>query len=250
LELSWTTFFFEILNFLVLVWILKTFLYKPVLRVLENRKKTIDGSLAEAQNLKQQASELEQTFHSRLDNWAQEKQQLYDQLQQEIQTERAQKIELLDKEIQEKREQATIIEQRLQAKKTESELQKAHEQGARFASRLLSSVASPELENQLFNVLLNKLDRLPDDTLNALISACGSIDQITITSVYPLTEQQQQLIANKLTSLCDKTIGVNFEQDPELLSGLRICIGAWVLRFNLQDELISYSELGHDNPIR
>jgi len=48
LELSWSTFLLEIINFLVLVWILKHFLYKPVLDVIARRRSGIEKTLADA----------------------------------------------------------------------------------------------------------------------------------------------------------------------------------------------------------
>ena len=38
MTLSWPTFILEIVNFLVLVWILKRFLYQPILQAIEERK--------------------------------------------------------------------------------------------------------------------------------------------------------------------------------------------------------------------
>ena len=51
MELSWSTFFLEIINFLVLVWILKRFLYKPVMDVIARRREGI-----EAHRLEQRAA--------------------------------------------------------------------------------------------------------------------------------------------------------------------------------------------------
>ena len=41
MELSGSTFVLEIINFLILVWILKRFLYKPVLGVIAKRRKSM-----------------------------------------------------------------------------------------------------------------------------------------------------------------------------------------------------------------
>ena len=38
MELDWTTFVLEVINFLVLVWILRRYLYRPVLNTLAARK--------------------------------------------------------------------------------------------------------------------------------------------------------------------------------------------------------------------
>ena len=41
-ELSWSTFILEVINFIVLVFILKHFFYKPVLTAIARRRESID----------------------------------------------------------------------------------------------------------------------------------------------------------------------------------------------------------------
>jgi len=69
LELNWSTFALEIFNFLVLVWILKRFLYKPVLNVITRRRETIENQLAEARQLHADADALKERYEHRLSDW-------------------------------------------------------------------------------------------------------------------------------------------------------------------------------------
>ena len=55
MELSWSTFALEIVNFLVLVWILKHFLYKPVMDVIARRRADIESTLADAKTAQDEA---------------------------------------------------------------------------------------------------------------------------------------------------------------------------------------------------
>ena len=48
MQFNWSTFVLEIINFVVLVWILKHFLYRPVLSLLEKRREKIEQSLSAA----------------------------------------------------------------------------------------------------------------------------------------------------------------------------------------------------------
>lgn len=48
----------QIVNFLILLFILKKFLYKPVLKVLEERKKRIEGSLKNAEEIERRLIEI------------------------------------------------------------------------------------------------------------------------------------------------------------------------------------------------
>ena len=53
MEFSPTTFFFEIINFLVLAALLKHWFYRPVLQSIERRKDLIKTELASAEEVRQ-----------------------------------------------------------------------------------------------------------------------------------------------------------------------------------------------------
>ena len=55
MELDWSTFLLEIINFLILVWILKRFLYRPVLEVITRRREQVEKTLHEAHSLRAEA---------------------------------------------------------------------------------------------------------------------------------------------------------------------------------------------------
>ena len=92
MELNWSTFILEIINFLVLVWILKHFFYKPVLEVIARRQAGIDKKLAEAKDLQASAEQLQSQYQGRLADWEQERQQARETLSQEVESERARKL--------------------------------------------------------------------------------------------------------------------------------------------------------------
>jgi len=250
LELSWSTFLLEILNFLVLVWILKRFLYRPVAAILEKRRENIDQKLNEATKLRAEAVELEQQYQGRLGDWELEKQHAHESLQLEIQAEQKKLLEQLEKELSSEREKAAAIEQRHQTETLKHLQQNAHAQGAQFAAKLLNAMADAELESRLFDLLITTFDELNEEHLTTLSNACKtSADNIVVTSAFPLSNTQHQQLEQKLSTLCQQSISINYIQDTSLLAGLRICIGAWMLCINLQDELRGFAELSNDNPI-
>jgi F-type H+-transporting ATPase subunit b len=57
MEFNLSTFILEIINFLILIWILQRLFYKPLLEVIAKRKQFIDQSLADAKIMQQQAEE-------------------------------------------------------------------------------------------------------------------------------------------------------------------------------------------------
>lgn len=248
MELNWSTFLLEIVNFLVLLWILKRFLYRPIISVLETRRQKIEQSLSEASAHHQQAVELEQQYNNRLKNWEREKQQLKESLQQELQSERSQQLKNLQAELDSEREKTAVVEQRHLQESLRLYQQNSHKQAAVFASRLLREVASEDLESRLFDLCLKALDALDEAQKNTLHDACeASSASITVTSAYPLSEAKQQQLQSRLDKLCDQSVSVKYTRDTELVAGLRLHIGASVVGLNLQDELSGFAELAIEN---
>jgi F-type H+-transporting ATPase subunit b len=246
LELNWSTFLLEILNFLVLVWILKRFLYQPVLDVIARRRAAIENKLAEAEQLHTDADALKDQYENRLSSWQQERQQEMDKLRHEIEASRLQQLGDLKQELAQEEEKMRVAGSRKEKQLLREIEQRALHQGAEFASRLLAEAAGPELENRLFDLLLDGLSTMPADQISVLDSNWGeSPESILVSSAYALADDKRHLLEDILTRVTGLSVPVHYEQDTELLSGLNIAIGAWVLQLNVRDELRGFTELFH-----
>lgn len=247
MEFNLSTFALEIINFLILVWILQRLFYKPVRNIIAQRKQHIDQSLSEAAKMRQEAEELKKSYGNRLQEWNLEKQNALTQLHQQMENERQQHLSLLQKELEQERSKKEAALQRQQQELQRHQQTLALQNGSRFASLLLRQAAGPELENRLFELLLSQLKKLP--------AACHSILQTTenettltihISSVYPLSASQVEQLEQKFTSLIDKPLQFTYSLDPELIAGIKIDKDAWVLHANLQHELSGFAEFADD----
>jgi len=244
-ELSWPTFFLQIINFLVLVWILKRFLYKPVLDAIAQRKAVIDRTLADADAKETGAQALVEQYQNRLAEWETEKEKLHAEVGEEIAAQRAKMMAALEHSLQQEREKARVLEQRrLNELKNQSEEQ-GIASGVQFTGRLLERIAGPELEARLVDIALEDVPRLPEEQLKALRAVCQQAGaQVKVTSGFPLSDPQRSVIEAKLKEMTRDGIVVEFHEDRRLLAGLRISIGPWVMRANLEDELEFFANRG------
>lgn len=246
MEFDWTTFALEIVNFLVLVWILQRFLYKPVTNALAQRRAAIDKTLADARRVDVAAQSLKQQYQNRMADWEDEKAKAKAQLASELDAERGRLMNALHASIEQEREAKRGLEQR-RAMEVRRRLEEgALAEGGRFAARLLSRLASAELEERIHGLLIEDLPQLADAELQSLRAACRNADgKLRITSRYALGEEQRSSLAQALGRVGVKPVECEFGLDPDLVAGLRISIGAWVLRCNLQDELKFFAEVQH-----
>ena len=246
MELSWSTFLLEIINFLVLVWILKRFLYKPVLDVIARRRSGIEDQLSEARRLHDEAVDLKAEYDARLSEWEKERERLREALAKDIDAERTRQMEALQATLEKERVKAKVAESKRRAAAEHEVQRQALQQGAQFATRLLSEAAGPDLEVRLTELLLDGLDKLSADQVSALRTQWGEPpENIHIASAFPLTADRRQQLETALRKVTGLDVQFTYVEDSGLMAGLRISIGAWVLQVNLQDELRGFKDFSH-----
>lgn len=239
---DWTTFVLEIINFLVLVWILKRFLYQPVLDTIAKRREGINQTLRTAEEKEQQANALKMQFESRLAEWEKEKNTARTHLSSELAAERQRQLDALNKEIELERERSAAQEShRTESLKRELTTQ-CNQQARQFASRLLTQLAGPELEARLIDFFIEEIKALPEEQIHPIQTGLAGKGVGTVSTAFVLTEEQRQQISKTLDDHFEIRSQLTFTQDPSLVAGLRLSLGAWQMDMSLAGELGVYAE--------
>lgn len=243
MEFDWTTFLLEIINFLILVWILKHFLYRPILDVIARRRAGVEKTLADARRIEAEATLLKQQNERRQAEWEVEKEMAQARLQQELAAQREQMMVTLEAALAEERERRRVLDER-QRHDFEHAAEKAGiAHGAAFAARLLSRLATPELEARLYGLLLEDLRGLRAEDKRALAEATAVPGlQLQVQSAFALDESRQAELARALAEVVgEKTLPLKYHENPQLVAGFLVNIGPWVLHANIRDELQFFS---------
>ena len=243
MQFDWTTFALEILNFLVLVWILQRFLYRPVKEAIGARKAAIQKTLAQAGAAQAEADALKRQYESRLADWSREKGASQARLQEEIDAERMRLLAGLKESLAQERERSRALDQRAKAEAARSAAERARAEGAQFAARLLSRMASPSLERKIVEAALEDLAALGESELQRLRAAGAETGySMRVSSGFPIGEEDRDALGGALGRLLRNPVSCEFDEDPRLIAGLRIALGPWVLHANLRDELKWFAE--------
>jgi F-type H+-transporting ATPase subunit b len=246
MEMSLSTFILEVINFLVLVWILKRFLYRPVLDIVAQRRARIDETVADAKRKEAEAQSLKERYEKRLVRWEAERNEARDKLAHELDEERAGRLAELRQSLDREAEKGRAAEERRLADLGNKLEQRGLELGARFASRLLAASATEALQGKLLDCFLADFDATPRDRIASLLgNADLPPDSVEISSAFKLSRSQQQALEDRATSLCGADVPVSFTEDPSLVAGLRMTIGGCVLGLNLKDELDGFAGLAN-----
>jgi F-type H+-transporting ATPase subunit b len=249
MQIDWTTFLLEILNFLVLVWLLKRFFYRPVLAVLDKRRAQVKEETDAASRMKQEAEALRVQFEARMKEWNQERERLKSAVDDELAKERERQRSEMKRALTEESEGMRAREQSEGAARKAAVKRQVEATVYAEAAAMLKRLASPALTESIAHLLLEDLGSLSGGELTQLRDAAEHLNEgaAEIMSAHPMPEPQRKTLAAALARAAGRTVSCGFGEDPQLIAGLRITVGECVLHANLADEMAFFRRRGkHD----
>ena len=241
--IDWFTVGAQALNFLILVWLLKRFLYRPVLDAIDTREKAIAATVADAASKELKARDQQAEFARKNSEFDAQRAKLLAEATAQAQAERARLLETV-------RAEADMQRSKLQGA-LEADYEQLRADIARrtrdevlaIARKTLSELADVTLEQKmcdLFMQRLRALDGADKATLLAAVKAAG--DQALCRTSCALTAQQQGALSAALDEVCASKNTLAFDTSTGLISGIELDAHGYKLAWNIDDYLASLSE--------
>lgn len=243
MNFDWTTFALEAVNFLILVWLLKRFLYRPVLDVIARRHAGVAKTLGDAESARAEARRLQAEYEGRQHEWERERARLRQELEDELDALRAKRMAALTQELESERRRDEAARQREHEVEQRELETRALQQADAFVARLLERFTGPVLDALIVEMLLADIQALPTARKDMLSAALAGATRVDIWSARPLESSVRQRVEAALAALAGGSVNAVYTLDPGLLSGMRLRAGAWDLAADLAGELTAFSEV-------
>jgi len=236
MEINWFTLVAQIVNFFILVWLLKRFLYKPILDAIDKRERKIVDQLNDAANQKAAAQKEQEEFEQKNLSFDVQKKEL-------MNTAISESKEMHSKLLEKARAEAEALKNHL--KKTEQEkrknreaslAQKVQEEVFAISRKTLADLASASLEEQATGVFIQRLKSLKDENLEQFKSAFKT-NEITLRSAFPLSESQLNQIEGQVKELLQKDINLKIEVTEDLIGGIELSTRDYKLSWSISGYL-------------
>jgi F-type H+-transporting ATPase subunit b len=237
---DWFTIVAQALNFLILVWLMKRFLYKPVLRAIDEREKRIATELANADAKKAEAQKEHDEFQHKNEGFDQQRAALLTKATGEAQAERQR---LLDEA---RKAAADLSSKRQAALRTEEQdlhqaiRRRTQQEVFAIARKALTDLATTSLEERLGDVFTRRLREMNGKAKEGLAEALKTAaDPAVVRSTFDLPADQRAVIQNALNEAFSAEVRVHFETAPDLIGGIEFTTNGQKVAWSIADYLAS-----------
>lgn len=248
MQIDWFTFGAQLVNFLILVGLLKRFLYGPILNAMDEREARITSRLEEARAKRAEAEEEAKKYRSLQDEFEQRRQEHLaeaerkaDKRRQELIQEAREEVDYLEREWREalQRERASFLRELTE---------RAAEETIAVARRALNDLADANLEAQAIEVFIRRLQTLGSeqqrDVAQALQAAEG---RATVRSAFELTGAHQRRIREVIEEhVGEEHVGekadLAFEAEADIGFGIELRVEEYKIAWSLDSYLEHLTE--------
>ena len=237
MQIDWWTFALQTINFLVLVWLLWRFLYRPVKVALEKRKALADEAFAEADKQKAEAEDARQRYETDRAALAEERKDLLKRLHGELGEERKTIVEAAQKDAARELEdaRATIRKEREAAWR---ELRgKTADLSVKLASALLENVGQNAMNGAFLGALEDRLAALSKEERERLTRDLAKGGDLKVVTAEALPAGEQDRWRKALSKRLDLKDNIEFATDAAILGGADLHFPHAVLKFSWADQL-------------
>lgn len=241
--IDWFTVGAQVLNFVILVWLMKRFLYRPVLDAVDAREKRISAELADAQAKQAEAQAARDDFQSRKTAFEAQRDALLAQARTDAQAEttrlmaaaRSAADALSARQRQALQDDATRL--------AGSIVDRTRRAVFDIARNTLAQLADTTLEARAVAVFIGRLRQLNGDALQLMVHAVRTTaDPVLVRSAFDLPADQVLAIETALKAVFGSVPALRFETRPDIVAGIELSADGQKLAWTISGELAGLQE--------
>jgi F-type H+-transporting ATPase subunit b len=236
--IHWFTVLAQAVNFLILVWLLQRFLYKPVLHAIDEREKGIAARIAQYEADKTEAQKERDDFQHKNEAFDRERAALLKKATDDATSTRQRLLDDARKDadsLRTKRQEAL----RSDFHNLSGEIvRRTRTEVFAIARKTLADLAATSLEERMAGVFVQRLRSLTGSAKEQLAGALtSSAGPAHLRSAFDLPPPQRAAIESAIKETFSSPTGVQFETAPEVVSGIELSVNGQKVSWSIADYL-------------
>lgn len=217
--INWTTTIAQILNFLILVALLKHFLYGRITSAIDNRAKRIASEQEEARKKQEEADKKAKEYGDKLEEFEDNRQKMLQEAKADADKQREELTQQARKEVDDSKSRWQEALRQEQEQFIQSLRGEIGRQVCAISRQAFEQLASRDLESAMVEKFLAQLEEQPD-ALKQILGKAGR-DGLMVRSAFEISEDGRKQIEQALRS-DGRSVSVQFEEDKDLICGVEV----------------------------
>jgi F-type H+-transporting ATPase subunit b len=222
-QIDYFTIVAQIINFLVLVILLRHFLYRPVIKTMDEREQRMVSRLKDADQKTKEAEQEAENFRRMKHELEDKRQEMLAKTTEEVQALRSDLMKKARAEVEasiadwyqsfERQKESILADLRL----------RTGEVVYAITRRAIQDLANEKLEAQIIDTFILRLREMGvagNEEIKEFFNPLGQ--SITIRSTFEIPGETRQIILKTMRNLSGKDLEIKFETSPELISGVEM----------------------------
>lgn len=242
MHIDWFVFFAQIVNFLILIYLLKRFLYGRIIQAMDNREAKIASRIADADKMKKDAEEAAENYAQKMKGLDARFETLLNEARLEAEERRKallakarEEVDLIQHNWQEslKRQQKLFLQ----------ELRRmTSQQLYAIVKQVLADLADADLEQRIVRVFLQRLEALDEQRRLEIKASLRGEGDLYIDSAFSIAPEAQAQIQNVLKGHFTNGVHIFYRVRPEVVSGIEMRAHGHKIAWSFQEYMESMVE--------
>ncbi len=238
MEINWLTVGAQIVNFLILVWLLQHFLYRPIIAAMDRREQRIADRLETARRKSEQADEAARKNRAEREQFANERDTLMKEARNAAEELKKSLSAEVRRDVDDKKRKWIDAVDAERADFLQELRRQSGEHFLRLARRALGDMAGADMEQQMAKVFVERLRGLADDRKRQLAEGVSDhAGTLVVRSAFDLPAQTRRRVTKALHDEILEDAEVEYEISGDIACGIELAAGSQRLAWSLDDYL-------------
>lgn len=238
MAIDWFTFIAQIVNFLILVLLLKYLLYKPVIRAMDEREKNIASRLKDAEEKMEEAGQEAESYRKKHKELEEQRDALLAQAKEEAGAHKRELIHEARREVDEVKAKWYEMIEREKNSFLKDLRQRTSAQVYTAVRNTLADLANEDLEQRITDVFIERIQKLDEGQRKRIAASIQDAHQkVSVRSTFPIAEKQRRALAKIVRAQSADDVDLRFETSSDLICGLELKANGYKVAWSLEDYL-------------
>lgn len=242
MHLDWFVFFCQIVNLLILVWLLKKFLYGRIIRAMDTREAKIAAIFADAEKSREEARLAADKHDQRLQELEERYQGMLNKAREDAEAHRR---ELMEKA----RQEVDLTQSRwLETLRSERETflhelrRLAGSQIYSITRRVLKDLADLDLDERIVQILSERIQAMDEEERRKFREAISTEGKITVQSAFDIPPEARRKLDGVIRECIPNAVEVEYERSADMMSGYELRTDGHKIAWSMKDYLDTLEE--------